>query len=60
MKTSIKLIWYIAFSIMLSLFGTYTLAQTRLQKAQTAAANFEYSKAIELYIWIILIQRLPT
>ncbi|MGD0710134.1 MAG: OmpA family protein [Bacteroidales bacterium] len=50
MKTPIKLSWYIAFSILLSVYCTYNFAQTtRLQKAQKAAANFEYSKAIELY-----------
>jgi len=49
MKTYIKLIRYIAFSVVLSMFCTISFAQTSLQKAQTAVANYEYSKAIALY-----------
>jgi outer membrane protein OmpA-like peptidoglycan-associated protein/tetratricopeptide (TPR) repeat protein len=49
MKTFHKLRKYFAITIMLSMFFANTLAQTSLQKAQTAAADYKYSKAIELY-----------
>jgi outer membrane protein OmpA-like peptidoglycan-associated protein/tetratricopeptide (TPR) repeat protein len=49
MKTYIKLLRYFAVSVLLSMICTYALAQTKLQKAQSATANFEYAKAIELY-----------
>jgi outer membrane protein OmpA-like peptidoglycan-associated protein/tetratricopeptide (TPR) repeat protein len=50
MKKSIRIVSYILFSLMLSAYSTFTFAQTRLQKARTATANYEYSKAIELYV----------
>ncbi len=50
MKTSFKPSWQISFTLILFLFGNFCLAQTKLQKAQAAAANYEYSKAIDLYL----------
>lgn len=49
MKTLYNMSRYIVVSILLSVFCTSVFAQSGLQKAQKAAANYEYSKAIELY-----------
>lgn len=49
MKTFIKLIKCVAVSILLSMLCSFAFAQTNLQKAQAAAANYKYAKAIELY-----------